>query len=91
MDIALLDADAKLVVSEKEKALLGKFLKVAKFYFFFVSKISQFPITFFLKTRKASYECIKVLELKIKRLENVLTQKEARLTELKKAAQYTKA
>jgi len=61
MDIALLDADAKLVVSEKEKALL------------------------------ASYECIKVLELKIKRLENVLTQKEARLTELKKAAQYTKA
>ena len=90
MDIALLDADAKLVVSEKEKALLGKFLKITKFYILF----QRFPsslLFFFVKISKASYECIKVLELKIKRLENVLTQKEARLTELKKAAQYTKA
>ena len=28
LDIALLDADAKLVVAEKEKALLGKFYNI---------------------------------------------------------------
>ena len=51
MDIALLDADAKLVVSEKEKALLGKFLKITKFYILF----QRFPcfLLFFFKNLKS--------------------------------------
>jgi len=54
LNIALLDTDTKLILAEKEQALL------------------------------ASHETIKILQLKVSRLEQLLQLKDKRITELKK-------
>jgi len=61
LNIALLDTDTKLVLAEKEQALL------------------------------ASHETIKILQLKVSRLEQLLTLKDKRISELKKQVEERQA
>ena len=84
LNLHLLDTDTKLILAEKEQALLGSVTtrkkirkKFWKFFFLeFFFKYSRFIL--------ASHETIKILQMKTHRLEQLLSLKEKRIEELKR-------
>ena len=86
LNLHLLDTDTKLILAEKEQALLGKKnrKKVKKkieknFFETFLKNICKYS-RYYL----ASHETIKILQMKTHRLEQLLSLKEKRIEELKR-------
>ena len=76
-----LDTDTKLILAEKEQSLLGLgwLLKCSRFL---TLRVSSF--VFFVNQMLASHETIKILQMKVHRLEQLLSLKDRRIEELKK-------